>query len=419
MAEDEVTKPELVVGAVLTPNYFIQDDQTTLGLDYEILKAYADEKGYTLNIKIFNTLSSLANALNNDEVQLIAGNLNTDFNKVAPEYATQSYLLENLVVVAYSEHHKSTVHFPSDSDTVYQAAVFDYPNLPFSTVKLPVNQNVLYSYVGQNKRVDGRAVDYIITTSNRAKALNQLYPTVKTFPVLIDSQTQATINDVFFIKNNELRDSFNNFLTDFLESDQYDKIKFNNLRQLENIGRAESRQFVLNMQTKFNKYSGLFQQYSTNMDWRLVMAVGYQESRWTPNAVSPWGPSGFMMLTNASAKALGVTNKLDATQSIREGTRLLMRFKNNLTSDITGYDRDMYAISNYNQGIAKIIDARTWLKQRNLDPNSWVVLAQKLPEMSYSKHRYGKINGRLTSEYIINVRRWYFMLLNYIYFYQP
>lgn len=66
-----------------------------------------------------------------------------------------------------------------------------------------------------------------------------------------------------------------------------------------------------------------------------------------------------MMLTNKTAQVLGVTDKLDPTQSITEGTKLLIKFRKQQPEDITGTDRDQYAIAQYNQGIAKVIDART------------------------------------------------------------
>ena len=40
------------------------------------------------------------------------------------------------------------------------------------------------------------------------------------------------------------------------------------------------------------------------VDWRLLAAMGYQESHWRSHAVSPTGVRGIMMLTEATADYL-------------------------------------------------------------------------------------------------------------------
>ena len=61
------------------------------------------------------------------------------------------------------------------------------------------------------------------------------------------------------------------------------------------------------------------QQY--DLDWHLLAAIGYQESYLKPDSVSPTGVRGIMMLTNSTAKAMGVSNRTDATQSIQGGAK--------------------------------------------------------------------------------------------------
>ncbi len=57
------------------------------------------------------------------------------------------------------------------------------------------------------------------------------------------------------------------------------------------------------------------------MDWRLLAAIGYQESHWRPNAVSPTGVRGLMMLTRNTANHIGINNRLDAEESIQGGAQ--------------------------------------------------------------------------------------------------
>ena len=53
--------------------------------------------------------------------------------------------------------------------------------------------------------------------------------------------------------------------------------------------------------------------------------MGYQESHLDANAVSPTGVRGLMMLTNNTAKAMGVSDRVDPYQSIGGGARYFER----------------------------------------------------------------------------------------------
>ncbi len=59
-----------------------------------------------------------------------------------------------------------------------------------------------------------------------------------------------------------------------------------------------------------------------DLDWRLLAAVGYQESHWDPAAVSRTGVRGIMMLTQRTARQLGIDNRVDPEQSIIGGGEL-------------------------------------------------------------------------------------------------
>src|SRR5699024_419577 len=61
-----------------------------------------------------------------------------------------------------------------------------------------------------------------------------------------------------------------------------------------------------------------------DLDWRLLAAVGYQESHWDPAAVSRTGVRGVMMLTQRTARQLGIDNRVDARQSVMGGARDLL-----------------------------------------------------------------------------------------------
>ena len=59
------------------------------------------------------------------------------------------------------------------------------------------------------------------------------------------------------------------------------------------------------------------------VDWRLLAAIGYQESHWRSHAVSPTGVRGIMMLTQATADYLDIEDRMDPLSSIYGGATVL------------------------------------------------------------------------------------------------
>jgi membrane-bound lytic murein transglycosylase F len=70
------------------------------------------------------------------------------------------------------------------------------------------------------------------------------------------------------------------------------------------------------------------------VDWRLLAAIGYQESMWQPEVTSKTGVRGLMMLTQRTAQAMGVSNRLDPKQSIQGGAKYFMKIKEELDDSI-------------------------------------------------------------------------------------
>ena len=88
----------------------------------------------------------------------------------------------------------------------------------------------------------------------------------------------------------------------------------------------------------------------TGMPADLLAALSYQESHWDPKARSPTGVRGMMMLTQATAGEVGVTNRLDPLQSIEGGARYLADRHRRLPETIPEPDRTFLARASYTLG---------------------------------------------------------------------
>ena len=87
----------------------------------------------------------------------------------------------------------------------------------------------------------------------------------------------------------------------------------------------------------------------TGVPAKLIAAVAEQESGFDPGAVSKAGAEGIMQLMPATAKGLGVTDPLDATQSINGGADYLASLLNRFGGDTT------LAVAAYNAGPGAVL----------------------------------------------------------------
>jgi membrane-bound lytic murein transglycosylase F len=153
------------------------------------------------------------------------------------------------------------------------------------------------------------------------------------------------------------------------------------------------------------------------LDWRLLAAVGYQESHWNPQAVSPTGVRGIMMLTHAAAKDLGIDDRLDPAQSIRGGARYLNNMISRIPERVPEPDRTWLALASYNIGLGHLEDARVLTQKNKGDYDKWIDVKQNLPLLSQKKWfkqtRYGYARGREPVRYVENIRSYYDILVWY------
>jgi len=153
----------------------------------------------------------------------------------------------------------------------------------------------------------------------------------------------------------------------------------------------------------------------TGIDWRLLAAIGYQESQWNPLATSPTGVRGLMMLTGQTADRMGVVNRLDPRQSILGGARYLSMLKDALPERVRDPDRTWLALAAYNQGQGHLEDARRIAQALGGDADSWADVKEALPQLGRGRYaklmKYGYARGAEALQFTENIRNYYDILL--------
>ena len=147
-------------------------------------------------------------------------------------------------------------------------------------------------------------------------------------------------------------------------------------------------------------YQSSFEEQARNYnhDWELLVAMGYQESHLDADAVSPTGVRGLMMLTNNTAKAMGVSDRVDPYQSIGGGARYLEQMKSDF-SDVPKTDRIWFALAAYNMGPNAVKGIQRKLRDQGIDDKSWANIYAYLADNRASNSRYGQ-----AMHYVSNIR---------------
>ena len=155
---------------------------------------------------------------------------------------------------------------------------------------------------------------------------------------------------------------------------------------------------------KFQATVPYFKKYSTqyNLNYLLMAAQGYQESRLDQSVKSPVGAVGIMqvMPSTAAGAPVKVSNIEIEENNIHAGMRL-MHFLIEDNFNEPGLDlinRMLFAIASYNAGPAKIARCRTMAKNMGYDPNKW---------FNNVEVAVAKVVGRETTQYVANVYKYY------------
>lgn len=184
---------------------------------------------------------------------------------------------------------------------------------------------------------------------------------------------------------------------------------------------VDTRTFLRRIQERLPLYEAYFRRagQAHALRWTLLAAQAYQESHWDPFARSPTGVRGMMMLTQQTARELGVHDRLDVWQSIDGGARYLAQLIRRLPPSVREPDRTWFALAAYNVGLGHFYDARRLARRLGRNPDRWSEIKDVLPLLSdadYYRHlRYGYARGQEAVQYVAQVRHYEQLLQRFVY----
>ncbi len=153
---------------------------------------------------------------------------------------------------------------------------------------------------------------------------------------------------------------------------------------------------------RFQRKADLFRLYGEQyeLDWLLMIAQAYQESRLDQSAVSPAGAVGVMQLLPSTAEELEVGDITELHNNIHAGARYLRWMIDRYYADepMSEDERLLFALASYNAGPRRVRHMRRQAEQEGLDPNVW------FDNVEYIAAR---IIGRETVQYVSNIYKYH------------
>lgn len=155
---------------------------------------------------------------------------------------------------------------------------------------------------------------------------------------------------------------------------------------------------------RFKGLAEIFETYGTQygIDYVMVAAQGYQESKLDQNARSHRGAIGIMQLMPATAKDkhVNIPDITTAENNIHAGVKYLDFVRERYFSepDIDQFNKTMFAFAAYNAGPARVRELRDKTDQVGYDPNVWFDNVEFIA---------AKEIGNETVQYVSNILKYY------------
>ncbi|WP_166260567.1 membrane-bound lytic murein transglycosylase MltF [Marinobacter salicampi] len=400
------------------PSVYYEGRDGPSGFEYELAKRFADDLGVELRVRVVDGNAEILSVLDRNYAHIGLAGLaaneaqKTRFHTVPTRLTTESVVIYNRDESrpkSPEDLASTIVHVLPDSNHIRHLE-----NLSQEIGSLQWQAHPDLDTAGILKRVESGEFGVAIIDSNEL-ALNQVFfPDVKSSFSLNEPENLAWLLPK--VQDDSLVKAAGEFFERVEQDGSLAQIKERFYGHLDRLNYVGARTFVHHVRNRLPTYETLFQDYASTeqMDWRLLAAIGYQESHWRPNAKSPTGVRGLMMLTRNTASQIGIDDRLDPEKSIQGGARYFKIVHAKIPERIPEPDRTWFALASYNVGFGHLEDARILTEDAGKNPDRWMDVKEFLPLLAqkewYSKTRYGYARGHEPVAYVQNIRRYYDVL---------
>jgi len=412
---------ELRVVTRNTPSTYFEGPDGPAGPEYDLVKGLADSLGVELVIVTVDSVAEITPLLLSGKAHMAAAGLSMTESRLKyldfghPYNTVDMYLIyklgtgrprsiqetvgRSIQVVANSSH----------SDKMAALAEI-YPQLQWS-------ENADVEVVDLLRQVAEGKIDFVVADSIEFNIQRHFYPDLR---VALDLEINDPIAWAYRKTDGaSLLQVADEYLIASDRSGLLAQVNDRYFGHTEKFDYVGTRAFIRHFENRLPRYRQMFEESGAiyGLDWRLLAAIGYQESHWRSHAVSPTGVRGIMMLTKATADYLDIEDRMDPESSIFGGAEFFARQTERIADSVAEPDRTWMALAAYNVGFYHVKDARQIVQWQGGDPDTWIDLSKALPLLAnrkwYSRVPYGYARGWEPVLYVNNIRS-YFNILRWI-----
>lgn len=403
---------KLKVGILFNPTSYYIDIDGAAGFEHDLVQNFAHYLGVEIELIPSYHVAELLPKLENGQVDLLVGGLvHTDDRaekfRFSPPYL---HISQKLVYKQGKRRPKNFSEVKAPISVATQTSHLqklieyqeDHPNMEID-VTANTDPNELLEMLMDD------SIDFTVADSHNLAVVRRYFPDISVAFTIAKQQSLSWL----LAKNQD--DSLYAILIDFFgemhASGELIALEDRYFGHVEQFNYVDTRLFMKAVDKVLPTYQPWFEQYSGDIDWRLLAAQSYQESHWDPKAKSPTGVRGIMMLTQPTAKQYGITSRLDAQSNIRGGAVHMKKLLQRIPDRISEHDKPWFALAAYNVGWGHVQDARRLTSSQGGDPDKWVDVKRYLPLLRqkryYKNTRYGFARGDEAVNYVANIRRYY------------
>lgn len=408
----------VVVTRNAATTYYEGPNGEPAGLEYSLAKMFAERLGVELKVVIANSIQGIFTKVVRHDAHLAAAGLTVtsyrqNWVRFTHPYQTitqQVVYLKgtrrprnvldltrgNLEVIANSSH----------AERLRELKV-KYPKLHWTETNELETEELL-------ENIRDNLLNFTVVDSNEFQINQRYYPQLRIAFTISEPQPVAWAFPIS--TDNSLYNEAQKFFEEIRDDGTLDQLIESHYSHVEQFDFVAIPIFLKHISERLPRYEDLFKSVSAvhDIDWMLSVAIAYQESHLRPNAVSPTGVRGMMMLTRNTARELGVKDRTDPKQSIEGGIRYFRQMMDTLPPEIQGEDRYWFALAAYNVGMGHLNDAREITRRRGMDPDKWVDVKDNLPLLRiykwYRRTKHGYARGNEPVKYVENIRSYYEIL---------
>jgi membrane-bound lytic murein transglycosylase F len=408
---------QLVVITRNSPTTYYEDADGPAGLEYELAKMFADELGVELTLLVPDSLGDLLKQLSQNSIHIAAAGLTVteereQLYQFGPAYQE---ITEQLVYNIYNKRPRKLSGLDGSLEVVANSSheeqlkelKKDIENLSWKSHDDLESADLL-------QMVSDNLIEYTIADSNEVSLTQRFLINLR---VAFDiSAPQKLAWAMPKTDDKSLFREVQKFFKKIRENGELTRLIERNYGHVDDFDYVGTKIFMRHIETRLPAYRAFFEEAAARhgLDWRLIAAMGYQESHWDPDAVSPTGVRGIMMLTLKTAKDMGIKNRLDPESSIKGGAQYFKKTLDRIDESVTEPDNIWMAMAAYNVGYYHLQDARAITRKLNKDPNRWIDVRESLPLLAkrkwYKQTRYGYARGWEPVRYVENIRSYYDIL---------